>query len=84
MSTPNGTVYVLDDEPEMVKALVRLLKAKRFPQAMARLLKRLERIPELKQTMHPTGPGHYGVADRGIMAMLMASAALRMRLSTVC
>ncbi len=28
--SPLGTVYVLDDEPEMVKALTRLLRAKRF------------------------------------------------------
>jgi FixJ family two-component response regulator len=28
--SPPGIVYVLDDEPEMVKALVRLLRAKRF------------------------------------------------------
>ncbi len=30
MSTPDGVVYVLDDEPEMVKALMRLLRARRF------------------------------------------------------
>jgi FixJ family two-component response regulator len=30
MSTSGGIVYVLDDEPEMVKALTRLLRAKRF------------------------------------------------------
>ncbi|MCL4181413.1 MAG: response regulator [Verrucomicrobia bacterium] len=30
MSTPAGIVYVLDDEPEMVKALTRLLRAKHF------------------------------------------------------
>jgi FixJ family two-component response regulator len=30
MSTPGGIVYVLDDEPEMVKALTRLLRSKRF------------------------------------------------------
>ena len=30
MSTPRGIVYVLDDEPEMVKALSRLLRAKGF------------------------------------------------------
>jgi FixJ family two-component response regulator len=29
-ASPLGTVYVLDDEPEMVKALTRLLRAKRF------------------------------------------------------
>lgn len=28
--SPLGTVYVLDDEPEMVKALTRLLRARRF------------------------------------------------------
>lgn len=28
--TPTPTVYVLDDEPDMVKALTRLLRAKRF------------------------------------------------------
>jgi FixJ family two-component response regulator len=30
MNNPGGIVYVLDDEPEMVKALTRLLRAKRF------------------------------------------------------
>jgi FixJ family two-component response regulator len=30
MSAPTGIVYVLDDDPEMVKALSRLLRARRF------------------------------------------------------
>jgi FixJ family two-component response regulator len=30
MSTPSGIVYILDDEPEMVKALTRLLRVRRF------------------------------------------------------
>ena len=30
MSTPGGIVYVLDDEPDMVKALTRLLRVRRF------------------------------------------------------
>ncbi len=37
---------------------------------MALVQERLRRIPELKATMHPTGPGHFGVADRGIMALV--------------
>jgi hypothetical protein len=41
-----------------------------MPQAMNSMLNRLTRIPELKDTMHPTGPGHYGVDDRGILAMV--------------
>jgi hypothetical protein len=42
----------------------------RMPQALAQVMKRLGRIPELVKTMHPTGPGHYGVADRGILALV--------------
>ncbi len=42
----------------------------RIPGAMAHLHERLRRSPELLKTMHPTGPGHFGVADRGIMALV--------------
>jgi hypothetical protein len=41
-----------------------------IPQTMANVNERLRRIPELKETIHPTGPGHFGVAERGIMALL--------------
>ena len=37
---------------------------------MAQLLKRLRRMPELMKSIHPTGPGHFGVAERGIMALV--------------
>ena len=30
----------------------------------------MSRMPELKETIHPTGPGHFGVADRGILALV--------------
>jgi hypothetical protein len=42
----------------------------RIPRAFALIGQRLRRIPELFATMHPTGPGHLGVADRGILAMV--------------
>ena len=42
----------------------------RIPRAMALVQERLRRIPELRATMHPTGPGHFGVADRGIIALV--------------
>jgi hypothetical protein len=42
----------------------------RIPRVMALIGQRLRRIPELRETIHPTGPGHYGVADRGILAMV--------------
>ncbi|MGB2627523.1 MAG: hypothetical protein WAK20_12110, partial [Candidatus Acidiferrum sp.] len=42
----------------------------RVPKVMAHVAERLSRIPELSKTMHPTGPGHFGVAERGIMALV--------------
>jgi hypothetical protein len=42
----------------------------RNPKAMAQLLQQLRRMPELLETIHPTGPGHRGVADRGILALV--------------
>jgi hypothetical protein len=41
-----------------------------IPRTMAQIAERLRRIPELKDTIHPTGPGYFGVADRGIMALV--------------
>lgn len=41
-----------------------------LPRAMTGLLERLRRIPELGHAMHPTGPGHMGVNDRGLLALL--------------
>jgi hypothetical protein len=37
---------------------------------MAHFNERLRRMPELQKTIHPTGPGHFGVAERGIMALV--------------
>jgi hypothetical protein len=31
---------------------------------------RLRRMPELAETIHATGPGHYGYAERGILALV--------------
>ena len=41
-----------------------------LPHALAHLYERLRRMPEIKDTMHPTGPGNYGVAERGIFALI--------------
>ncbi|HZJ60346.1 MAG TPA: glucosidase [Chitinophagaceae bacterium] len=42
----------------------------RVPRVMKFVAERLRRMPELASTMHPTGPGHLGVADRGILALV--------------
>jgi mannosylglycerate hydrolase MGH1-like protein len=42
----------------------------RVPGTMRAIYERLRRMPELLETIHPTGPGHFGVAERGILALL--------------
>jgi hypothetical protein len=37
---------------------------------VAELEARLAYIPELRTAMHPTGPGHLGVNQRGILALV--------------
>jgi Mannosylglycerate hydrolase MGH1-like glycoside hydrolase domain len=41
-----------------------------IPRTMKAIQERLRRMPELSATMHPTGEGHLGVADRGILALV--------------
>jgi Glycosyl hydrolase family 63 C-terminal domain len=42
----------------------------RIPKSMANIHERLRRMPELMNTIHPTGEGHLGVANRGILALV--------------
>jgi hypothetical protein len=40
------------------------------PLALDAFLKRVQQMPELLDSVHATGPGHYGVAERGIFALI--------------
>ena len=42
----------------------------RVPHARRLIGERAKRMPELLQWIHPTGPGHLGVGERGIMALV--------------
>ncbi len=41
-----------------------------IPRAVETMQKRLRRMPELAETIHPTGPGYLGVHERGIIALV--------------
>ena len=43
---------------------------KKVPKVTDAWTRRVKRMPELLQSMHATGPGHQGVADRGIFALV--------------
>jgi hypothetical protein len=42
----------------------------RVPKLTAAVQERLRRMPELREPIHATGPGHLGVAERGIMGLV--------------
>ena len=56
--------------PLCATTIVEKRQRERVPMAMAAISERLRRIPELRDTMHPTGPGHFGVGERGILALV--------------
>jgi hypothetical protein len=41
-----------------------------IPGTMKQIFERIRRMPELVKSIHPTGPGHFGVAERGIMSLI--------------
>jgi hypothetical protein len=40
------------------------------PRTLARFRDRLSKMPEVMASIHPTGPGHFGVNERGIAALV--------------
>ncbi|MCL4504318.1 MAG: glucosidase [Deltaproteobacteria bacterium] len=56
--------------PLCATTVIEKWQRERLPQAMAQLMERMRRIPELFETIHPTGPGHFGVAERGVLALV--------------
>lgn len=42
----------------------------RVPEVMAEIAERQRRVPELMASIHPTGKGHFGVNERGILALV--------------
>ena len=56
--------------PLCATTVIEQWQRERLPRVMTRMQERLRRIPELQESIHPTGPGHLGVGERGIMAMV--------------
>jgi hypothetical protein len=56
--------------PLCASTVIEKWQRERIPRALVQLHERLRRMPELMETIHPTGPGHFGVNDRGIIALV--------------
>ncbi|MGE5761624.1 MAG: MGH1-like glycoside hydrolase domain-containing protein, partial [Gemmatimonadota bacterium] len=53
--------------PLCATTVIEKWQRERVPRALAHIHERLRRLPELLETIHPTGPGHFGVAERGLV-----------------
>jgi len=56
--------------PLCATTVVEPWQRERVPRLMAVFRERLRRMPELMESIHATGPGHMGVAERGIFALV--------------
>jgi hypothetical protein len=56
--------------PLCATTVVERCQRERVPKLTARTYERFRRMPELAASIHATGPGHFGVAERGILALV--------------
>jgi hypothetical protein len=56
--------------PLCATTVVEKWQRERVPEALAAFQVLFRQMPELLNSIHPTGPGHLGVAERGIMALV--------------
>jgi hypothetical protein len=56
--------------PLCATTVVEAWQRERVPHLAALFAERARRMPELFKSLHPTGPGHFGVAERGMIALL--------------
>jgi hypothetical protein len=56
--------------PLCATTVIEEAQRERVPKAMASILERLRRMPELSETMHPVGQDHFGVAGRSVLSLV--------------
>jgi hypothetical protein len=56
--------------PLCATAIVEKYHRDRLPHLAQYMWWRMQTLPDVAASIHPTGPSHFGVADRGIMALL--------------
>jgi len=56
--------------PLCATSIVEKAQRERIPEAMAVIRENQRRMPDLMHSIHPTGQGHFGVNERGILALV--------------
>ena len=56
--------------PVCATTVIEPWQRERVPRALTILRERFQHMPDLRTSIHPTGPGHLGYAERGIVALV--------------
>jgi hypothetical protein len=56
--------------PLCATTVIEKWQRERVPRITANTYEAWRRMPELRESIHATGPGHFGVAERGMMALV--------------
>jgi len=56
--------------PLCATSVIERWQRERVPRVVEAFLERLARMPEILESVHETGPGHFGVNERGIFALV--------------
>ena len=56
--------------PLCATTVIEKWQRERVPRAVRQIWERFQRMPETLASIHPTGPGHFGVQERGISALV--------------
>jgi hypothetical protein len=59
--------------PLCATTVVEPWQRERVPRVGKRMFERMARMPELRESVHATGPGHFGYGGRGMMALVNES-----------
>ena len=56
--------------PLCATTVIEKYQREQVPRVVQHILERLSKMPEVRSSMHPTGPGFLGVNERGILALV--------------
>lgn len=56
--------------PLCATTVIEKSQREKVPQALEGFMARARQMPELMESVHPTGPGHFGIDERGIFALV--------------
>jgi hypothetical protein len=76
-STPLKVRSIVGLLPLCATTVIEKRQRERFPNLTAHAAQRAQQLPQIRRSVHVTGPGHFGVNDRGIIALVNEQALRR-------